>query len=73
MKERKMDWRGHIEPPYETHVTLWKKKKVARVPKASNMTSIKAWRMAHTPPKSTILPHALVHDIHAPSTFLFFL
>jgi hypothetical protein len=26
MKERKMDWRGHIEPPYETHVTLWKKK-----------------------------------------------
>jgi hypothetical protein len=22
MKERKMDWRGHIEPPYETHVTL---------------------------------------------------
>ena len=35
MKERKMDWRGHIEPPYE-------KEKVARVPKASNMTSIKA-------------------------------
>jgi hypothetical protein len=22
MKERKMDWRGDIEPPYETHVTL---------------------------------------------------